>query len=1285
MRVVFCGYGRFDRAFFRAFALALAFLCMTGLAPEQTFAQNAALYRRVLTGSVETVRDREGAATSQPYADNQNAFWLIRPASRLGVRCIALRFENLNTQRNADFVRIFVGGAPNVLDTSRLVATYSGDQIPPTLFVEANAVTVQFITNEAIAGESRHDSASGWTLRSVALADKFTDAEGVFADRADISSPYANNLDALWLIRPAGARQIFVQFDSLNIEEDYDFVTIIAGLEEPRIVGRFSGSTLPPALAVNDSAVLLRFTSDASVSGDDETRPSGWRLRYTSFSRPTELRPDIDLIDAGVTNLGEISSTFSFRLSGFAFLDDIVITAPEGFLVSSTATGAFTQSLTINVPKFSTDVFRTQIFLRFSPQSSGEYLSRLLIRSGAANEGVDLRGVCRPPIFWESTGGPYSGQISAIAVAPGNVLLAGTRSGVYRSTSNGAVWLSSSAGLQGKDALNVRHIAVAEDARRIVTTFLTTAGGLFVSADTGKTWNALPTTGLPRRATAYQMLAFGARLFVATDYGAYRFVALSRQWVRAMDGFPKNDVDVRALALHEGNIVAGTYGYGAYISADSGASWRAMNGGVLPDNDDEAFAVKGFVSAGGRLWAIVDSLVYDEFYDYEYPEYSLLYSTRSNGLEWRKENIDDLYLAKLDVVYSAVLVKNMLFLGTDGGVVRKKIALNASGEDETTWTIPRDPRASGFIEPTALALARNGATLYAGTYGGMFRSSSEGVSWQAINTGITATRIYTMEESRGSFLVGSEGSGAFRTSDNGATWQSANAGLRGVFIGAFAKTNEGLYLCSYNDRSTPDWRNNGVYRSLDNGVTWRQTSPFPRSNTQATVQFPQPDALSITADERNTLFVGGVIGDSAYFYSSTTGGVSWRRIPLPSIASTSYIYDVSAFPSLGVFIGTYGKAVFWLPDPYAPTPQWRQITFEDNSNDEDFVRCFAYFRNNLYVGTDGGLHRLNGARTRWLRLQTQATVVQNQPILSLLVKGGFLYAGVLGSGVWRSVDGVRWEQINEGFFLNNPNVYSLGSDDNYLYAGLDGNAVFRAPLNQPATRARAFVQIGDWHKGKPGDTVAIPLRLGARQNIPALAPEQMPVVSGVLRFNASLLEPIDEETRLQSVVLNGERLVNFRAPLKSDAQIAMTGDSTLRVFRFRALLGNSVATPLTLTNLSAPGVTVLVRDPGLFSLEGLSNAGGTRLFVADARPTLAVQPNPAADVVQLSLKTFEDGQTTLALINVFGQTVRTLFSGALERGEYEIAASLAETPQGTYFVRVQTPTQQVVQQIHVLR
>ena len=92
-----------------------------------------------------------------------------------------------------------------------------------------------------------------------------------------------------------------------------------------------------------------------------------------------------------------------------------------------------------------------------------------------------------------------------------------------------------------------------------------------------------------------------------------------------------------------------------------------------------------------------------------------------------------------------------------------------------------------------LALAINPQTpeiLYAGTaWGGVFKSTNGGMSWTAMNTGLTNTYINALAinpQTPGTLYAGTWGGGVFRSTNGGTNWTAINTGLINPYILALA-------------------------------------------------------------------------------------------------------------------------------------------------------------------------------------------------------------------------------------------------------------------------------------------------------------------------------------------------------------------------------------------------------------------------------------------------------------------------------------------------------------------
>jgi photosystem II stability/assembly factor-like uncharacterized protein len=133
-------------------------------------------------------------------------------------------------------------------------------------------------------------------------------------------------------------------------------------------------------------------------------------------------------------------------------------------------------------------------------------------------------------------------------------LFAGTLSGVYRSSDQGATWDSVSQGLRD---LNVRALSSDPESGLL---YAATGDAIYVSRDSGRSWE--------RRSDAlgldyFRAVSGGEPLLAASWRGVFFSWLGEFQWVTHVDGLTNHRVT--SIARSGGMLVAGTYGSGAYV------------------------------------------------------------------------------------------------------------------------------------------------------------------------------------------------------------------------------------------------------------------------------------------------------------------------------------------------------------------------------------------------------------------------------------------------------------------------------------------------------------------------------------------------------------------------------------------------------------------------------------------------------------------------------------------------------------------------------------------------
>jgi len=438
---------------------------------------------------------------------------------------------------------------------------------------------------------------------------------------------------------------------------------------------------------------------------------------------------------------------------------------------------------------------------------------------------------------------------------------------------------------------------------------------------------------------------------------------------------------IRSMAVQGTNIFAGTH-TGVYRSTDNGVTWAAANNGTQSLDYIYAMDTSGTyllaagsggisrTSDGGATWTL-------DTVGLTTPEVPIpfvgaiagwsgnlfcsmpgtgVFRSTDDGSHW---SIVDTATLGNKAVRALAIIDTDLFAGTDGGVFHSTNNGVSWMEFNTGWTIPH-----------VNALAIKGTTIFAGTAGGgVYKTSVASAGWTAVNAGLgDLTALSLIVNTK--LFVGTNG-GVFSTTDNGAVWTIANSGLTATRVYAIAASGDTLYAGAYGS---------GLFRSTDDGVTW--------SNTGISNKYVHALLL-------NGSFVG--VGSEGGFFFSTNSGSTWNA------ASTG----------LGIADG-------------------------------HDVRALAVSGTSLYAGVFyGGMFASSDGGVTWNPTTGSGPV----NITSLVWSGSILFAGTQGQvgGVFRSSDnGANWTVVNSG--LADLDVNAMAIEGNTLFAGT-GEGLFKSTDN----------------------------------------------------------------------------------------------------------------------------------------------------------------------------------------------------------------------------------------------
>ncbi len=265
-------------------------------------------------------------------------------------------------------------------------------------------------------------------------------------------------------------------------------------------------------------------------------------------------------------------------------------------------------------------------------------------------------------------------------------------------------------------------------------------------------------------------------------------------------------------------------------------------------------------------------------------------------------------------------------------------------------------------------LASNGSTIFAGTLGnGIYRSTNNGLTWAAANTGLsTGFPIYSIAVSGSNIFAASFGSGVYLSTDNGTHWVRVDSGLTGRFIESIAMNGTYIYAATGDQ---------GVFRSTNNGGKW---IPIDTGLTSTYL-------LSLAESGTNLYgasYYGGV-------YLSTDSGKFWGSTSLSGSIINSF-----AVSGANVFAASQTGGMFFTRDT---GKSWAII---DSGLTNTAVYGVAAKGTEVLAGTNGnGVFASQNNGGEWDLFDS--TGLTNKFITSLTIDVDTIFAGTSNGQVWK--------------------------------------------------------------------------------------------------------------------------------------------------------------------------------------------------------------------------------------------------------------------------------------------
>ncbi len=690
---------------------------------------------------------------------------------------------------------------------------------------------------------------------------------------------------------------------------------------------------------------------------------------------------------------------------------------------------------------------------------------------------------------WIRTGGPLGGIGYDVRIDPSDpniIYVTDNWSGCHKSYDGCNTWYPKNEGITSRfgptgDSIPIFCLTIDPNNPEMVWCGTLGMRGVYKSEDKGENWvlkvNGIPDTEqLTFRCFTIQpgnsdIIYLGAEWALegseipegqeaASKGKIYRTLDGGENWTEVLD----SNALVRTIIIDPTNtdIVYAATGIfdrddiheeGIWKSADAGATWFHINEGItnltIGDIEMHPDDPNILLAAAGRL---------DGFGGGPDAANGEILRTTDGGISWSRViggkpftyiEIDE---SNHDIVYGAASDRGF-FKSIDGGV----------SWFETTYNPP-------YINPghiISIATYKNKPDwLITNSYGGGVFISEDGAnSWSDASKGYTGCEITGMDVAHDDPLkiYAVARSSIFKSIDGGENWEgigSMHLSFNNVPMGPIEMRSVVIHP-SNSDVVLAGGGDGDIYKTIDGGNSWNRVFYYQLNNINPDVF----NTISYSPSNPDIVYTGmtfwrSYATDRPYpFYptipslgmlKSTDGGENWDFINHGLESTYKNINHIAVHPTDPdiVFIGTLNGGIFKTEDggnnwfessDGIIVPDVRAIVFDPSNYNILYAGCQ---RGSIYKSTDGG----NNWQQISLGIDPEAAI---RTIVIDPTNTQTIYAGDWLSGVYRSTDGGQtWYHINDGLRTRAVHKMSISDDGNYLYAGTQGEGVFRLELEQ---------------------------------------------------------------------------------------------------------------------------------------------------------------------------------------------------------------------------------------------